>query len=57
MEAYRILCSLPTTRGNLELTLLAGEVQDCGSVCGVLLHMEKNNAIGAEAPDTPSGNH
>lgn len=35
----------------------AGEVQDSGSVRGVLLHLEEDNAARAETPDTPGRNH
>lgn len=38
-------------------TFLAGEVQDGGSVRGILLHLEEDHAAGAEAPDTPGRGH
>lgn len=52
-----LLCTLPTAGADLELPFPAGEVQDGGSVCGVLLHVEKNHEAGEETPDTALGNH
>lgn len=49
---------LPSSAGaNRRCAFLAGEVQDRGSVRGVLLHLEENNAVREETPDTPGGNH
>lgn len=49
---------LPSGAGaNRGCTFLAGEVQDRGSVRGVLLHLEEDNAARAETPDTPGRNH
>lgn len=50
-------CTLPTAGADLKMVFPAGEVQDGGSVCGVLLHVEKNHEVGEETPDTALGNH
>lgn len=51
------VCLPSGARANRGCTFLAGEVQDSGSVRGVLLHLEEDNATRPETPDTPGGNH